>query len=70
MLAAGSKLQKRLHNCDRPFNDTNGLLFETFESHDGTNGGQQVLLPQSYRLKLTDGFMTRRLPPTSGSVKH
>ena len=45
-----------LHDWDRLFINDNGVLYRRFESHDGTDDWQQVILPQKYRLEACKRF--------------
>ena len=52
----GEATKAYLHDWDRLSINANGLLYRKFESHDGTDDWQQVLLPQTYRLEACRRF--------------
>ena len=45
-----------LHDWDRLHIRADGVLYRRFESHDGTDGWQQILLPQQHRLEACRRF--------------
>ena len=45
-----------LHDWDRLHIRADGVLYRDFESHDGTDGWQQILLPQQHRLEACRRF--------------
>ena len=45
-----------LHDWDRLHIRADGVLYQQFESHDGTDGWQQILLPQQHRLEACRRF--------------